>query len=238
MYNASMLFPTLTARPLLLAMLTLFAVHPAAAETISVQLKGFDDGVRTSQQQDYKEAVLFAKRDAIERAGVRVKSLTTVQDFVVASDYIETQAEAVLRPGYTVMDIGYQEDGTYLVVLTGEVAVPSAEEAPPPIVQALLAISESPQDYVWDLGRMLGQHEIEKAYFAGNGFVIHYAFNNGVATLAEASDGSMLLTGEYTTSKDKGSIRLDFNADGTAEGEWRNFLSRGNVTISRRPQSP
>ena len=36
-----------------------------AADSIDVQIKGFDDGVRTSRQQDYKEAVLFAKRNAI-----------------------------------------------------------------------------------------------------------------------------------------------------------------------------
>lgn len=43
-------------------------------------------------------AVLFAKREAIERAGVKVKALTTAKDFVVQSDYIESQAEAVLLP--------------------------------------------------------------------------------------------------------------------------------------------
>lgn len=44
----------------------------ASSETIDVQIKGLDDGVKTSKQQDYREAVLFAKREAIERAGVSV----------------------------------------------------------------------------------------------------------------------------------------------------------------------
>jgi hypothetical protein len=91
------------------------------AETIDVQIKGFDDGVKTTQQQDYKEAVLFAKREAIERAGVKVKALTTAKDFVIQSDYIESKAKAVLLPGYNVVDVGYQTDGTYLVILTGNV---------------------------------------------------------------------------------------------------------------------
>lgn len=53
------------------------------SEIIDAQIKGVDDGIKTSKQQDYKEAVLFAKREAIERAGVRIKSITTVKDFVL-----------------------------------------------------------------------------------------------------------------------------------------------------------
>lgn len=95
------------------------------AETIDVHIKGVDDGVKTTKQQDYKEAVLFAKREAIERAGVKVMSLTTAKDFIVHSDYIESQAEAVLLPGYNVIDIGYQQDSTYLVILIGKVQTAS-----------------------------------------------------------------------------------------------------------------
>jgi len=93
----------------------------ANAETIDVRIKGFDDGVKTTQRQDYKEAALFAKREAIERAGVKVESITKVEDFVLLEDYIETQAEAVLMPGYEIIDIGYNERGAYVVVLIGKV---------------------------------------------------------------------------------------------------------------------
>jgi len=82
------------------------------AGMIDVKIIGVDDGVKTTKQQDYKEAVLFAKREAIERAGVKVKALTTANDFVIHSDYIESKAEAVLLPGYDVIDVGYQKDGT------------------------------------------------------------------------------------------------------------------------------
>ena len=91
------------------------------AETIDVQIKGVDDGAKTTKQRDYKEAVLFAKREAIERAGVKIKSMTTVKDLVVNSDYIESKAEAVLLPGYNILDMGYSADGTYQIVLIGKV---------------------------------------------------------------------------------------------------------------------
>ena len=91
------------------------------AETIDVQIKGVDDGAKTTKQRDYKEAVLFAKREAIERAGVKIKSMTTVRDMVVNSDYIESKAEAVLMPGYNILDMGYSSDGTYQIVLIGKV---------------------------------------------------------------------------------------------------------------------
>ena len=238
---------------LLLLIILPLAGAASAQETIDVQIKGFDDGERTTQQADYQEAVLFAKREAIERAGVRVKSLTTMEDFQLQSDYIESAAEAVLLPGFTILDIGYQNDGTYLVILTGQVAVQDApktapqagdqpvaqtlvvEAKPSPLRDSLLSLSESPQAYVFDLGGLLGEHEIEKAYFTQeNTFVIHYSWYDGVVVLEDIDKGLMLLTGAYTTSRDKGSVRLDFNNDGTAHGEWRNFLSRGEITIRRR----
>ncbi len=67
------------------------------AGTIDVNIKGVDDGVKTTKQQDYKETVLFAKREAIERAGVKVKALTTAKDFVVQSDYIESDSSSQNR---------------------------------------------------------------------------------------------------------------------------------------------
>jgi hypothetical protein len=91
-------------------------------EVIDVNIKGVDDGIKTTKQNDYKEAVLFAKREAIERAGVKMKSLTTVKDMVINSDYIESKAEAVLMPGYNIIDIGYIADGTYQIVLIGKVS--------------------------------------------------------------------------------------------------------------------
>jgi len=103
-----------------------FASH---AETIDVLIKGINDGARTTKQQDYKKAVLFAKREAIERAGVKIKALTTVKDLVVNSDYIESKAEGVLLPGYDIIDVGYQTDGTYLIVLSGKIEAKSGVDS-------------------------------------------------------------------------------------------------------------
>ncbi|MCJ7808848.1 MAG: hypothetical protein MUP26_01175 [Desulfobulbaceae bacterium] len=103
----------------LIVLLTIpFTIH---AETIDVHIKGFDDGVKTTRQKDYKEASLFAKREAIERAGVKIESITRVKDLVLMEDYIEAKAAAVLMPGYKIIDIGYNEIGTYVIVLIGRI---------------------------------------------------------------------------------------------------------------------
>jgi len=106
---------------LISTLLFIFWSYAGSAQIIEVNIKGMDDGLRSTKQIDYNEAVLFAKREAIERAGVRIKAMTTVKDFMLNSDYIESRAEAVLLPGYNIIDIGYQIDGTYLVVLAGKV---------------------------------------------------------------------------------------------------------------------
>lgn len=89
-------------------------------EIIEISIKGIDDGKRTTKQKDYNEAVLFAKMQALERAGVEIKSETTVKDLVLQQDLIELKSEAVLLPGYQIIDIGYVADGTYQVVLVGK----------------------------------------------------------------------------------------------------------------------
>ena len=98
----------------------------ASAKTIDVTIKGVDDGVRTSKQQDYKEALLHAKLQAIERAGVKIESITRVVNFQIKFKQVETKAKAVLLPGFQVIDIGYTEDGSYQVVLSGKLRVGGA----------------------------------------------------------------------------------------------------------------
>ena len=93
------------------------------AKTIEVLIKGVDDGVKTRRNCDYKEAVMNAKLQAIERAGVSVKSITKVENFKPKYDMIESKANAVLLPGFQIIDMGYQKDGTYQVVLSGKVQV-------------------------------------------------------------------------------------------------------------------
>lgn len=101
-----------------LALLTPALAIPA---TIDVRIKGVDDGLKTTKQQDHKEAVMNAKLQAVERAGVEIQSVTQVVNFQTKFDMVESKAEAVLLPGFQVVDIGYLEDGTYQVVLIGKV---------------------------------------------------------------------------------------------------------------------
>lgn len=218
-------------------------ITPAfAGQTIAVQIKGYDDGIKSSAGQDYKEAVLFAKREAIERAGVAVKSLTTMKDYLLQSDYIESQAEAVLEPGYDVLDIGYQSDGSYLVVLTGQVSLTNkqatasgqSEAAISPLVAALSQLSGAPGKFELSLAN-IGNYPIEKAYFANDArFVIHYDYRNGVMILEGIDKGVMKLSGSYRTDTDTGKVALDFNPDGSADGSWTFFLASGKMAIRKK----
>ncbi|MBU1206444.1 MAG: hypothetical protein KKH04_05885 [Proteobacteria bacterium] len=90
-------------------------------EDIDVSIKGIDDGIKTTKQKDYLEAMMNAKLQAIERAGVEISSITKVENFELKYDKVESKAKAVLLPGFQIMDIGYQADGTYLVILVGKV---------------------------------------------------------------------------------------------------------------------
>lgn len=121
--------------PLLIALLSASA---AFAQTLDVTIKGLDDGRKTTRQQDYREAVLDAKRQAIEQAGVKVTSRSTVVNARLQEDFIESQAEAVLLPGFQIIDIGYTADGTYQVVLSGKVQLVKDDQAGDPGVLALV----------------------------------------------------------------------------------------------------
>lgn len=91
--------------------------------TIDVSIQGIDNGVRSTKQEDYREAVLFAKREAIERAGVVIKTKSTVKNLVLEEDFIQSQSDAVLVAGYQIVDVGYGQDGFYHIVLIGKIKV-------------------------------------------------------------------------------------------------------------------
>jgi hypothetical protein len=112
---------------LLLTILALFFSSSLMAETIDVNIKGVDDGVKTNRQHDYQEAVMNAKLQAIERAGASIASITKVENFQLKYDAIESQSKAILLPGFQIVDIGYVADGTYQVVLIGKIQVEEKE---------------------------------------------------------------------------------------------------------------
>ncbi len=108
---------------LIVAILALLSSSLLMAETIDVNIKGVDDGVKTNRQRDYQEAVMNAKLQAIERAGASIASITKVENFQLKYDAVESQSKAVLLPGFQIVDIGYIADGTYQVVLIGKIQV-------------------------------------------------------------------------------------------------------------------
>jgi hypothetical protein len=98
------------------------------ANTIDVLIKGVDDGIKTNKQQDYKEALMNARLEAIERAGVEIQSITRVLNFQTKFDMVESKANGVLLPGFQVMDMGYQTDGSYQIVLSGKIQVGESKQ--------------------------------------------------------------------------------------------------------------
>ena len=89
----------------------------AHAEPIDVLIKGIYDGKKISRDLAYKQAVMNAKIQAIERAGTEISSITQVENFTMKYDMVESKAKALILPGFQIIDIGYQTDGTYVVVL-------------------------------------------------------------------------------------------------------------------------
>jgi len=91
-----------------------------AQDEIFISVKGISDSKNNGTQKDRLEAIMDAKRQACEKAGLRIEAKTTVENFQTVYDFIESQAEAVLLPGFQIVDIGYVQDGTYQVVLSGK----------------------------------------------------------------------------------------------------------------------
>lgn len=100
----------------------------SAQEIIEITVKGISDARADGAQKDRNEAILDAKKQACEKAGLQLKSNTQVENFQVVFDYIESQAEAVLLPGFQIIDVGYVQDGTYQVVLSGKIKTVEDQE--------------------------------------------------------------------------------------------------------------
>lgn len=94
-----------------------------AQDVIDVTVQGISDGVRNSKQRDRDEAIMDAKLKAIEKAGVSIEAVTTVENFVLKKDWIESRAKGVLLPGFQIVDVGYGADGLFHVVLVGKIAI-------------------------------------------------------------------------------------------------------------------
>ena len=133
---------------------TLFLPLFLSAQTIDVFEEGISNTQNDGEQKDYQEALMDAKRKAIEKAGVSIKSQTEVKDFQVEFDYIESQAEAVLLPGYQVKKIGYDDKGVYHVVLVGKVKKVEVKKEKSEGGMAILFTLRTPKDFT----KFLAEH--------------------------------------------------------------------------------
>jgi len=105
-----------------MSVLFFIVVSLIAQDVIEVTVHGISDGVRHSKQRDRDEAIIDAKLKAVEKTGVSIKSVTEVENFQLKRDWIESQAEAYIMPGFIIIEIGYGEDGIYHVVLSGKLS--------------------------------------------------------------------------------------------------------------------
>ena len=111
---------------LLIIVLSLFLIKTAslqAQDIIEVSIQGISDGIKNSKRRDRDEAIMDAKLQAVEKAGLNIKSVTEVENFMLKKDWIQSKAEASLMPGFKILDIGYGEDGLYRVVLIGKIRI-------------------------------------------------------------------------------------------------------------------
>lgn len=102
--------------------------HSYSQDVIDFQIKGIDDGIKSSRDQDYQEALIDAKMKALEMAGVEVKSETTVEDYQILRSYIESKSEALILPGMNITDIGYLQNGSYQVFIVGKIQTSTDED--------------------------------------------------------------------------------------------------------------
>lgn len=97
-------------------------------EIIDIMVKGISDTQNNGAQKDRMEAIMDAKQQACEKAGIQINATSTVENFQLVYDLIESKSEAILLPGYQLMDVGYTADGTYQVVLSGKIKVIKEEQ--------------------------------------------------------------------------------------------------------------
>ena len=90
-------------------------------ELIEFKVIGYSYGKKKNLKDDYNEALVDAKIKAIERAGVKVDSITKVENFELKSDMVEAQSKGTIAPGYEVIEVGYDENGVYKLFLMGKV---------------------------------------------------------------------------------------------------------------------
>lgn len=90
-------------------------------DLVEFKVIGYSFGKKKNLKDDYNEALVDAKTKAIERAGIKVDSITKVENFEVKSDMIEAQSKGTIEPGYEIIEVGYDESGVYKILMIGKV---------------------------------------------------------------------------------------------------------------------
>jgi len=90
-------------------------------DLVEFKVIGYSSGKKKNLKDDYNEALVDAKIKAIERAGIKVDSITKVENFEVKSDMVETQSKGAIEPGYEIIEVGYDENGVYKILMIGKV---------------------------------------------------------------------------------------------------------------------
>jgi hypothetical protein len=95
--------------------LILFCASSGITETIDVNIKGVDDGVRTGRQQDYREAVMHARLQAIELAGASIESIMRMAKFQLKYDAAESKSNTILLPGFQIIDLNFRRSEKHVI---------------------------------------------------------------------------------------------------------------------------
>ena len=107
---------------LFILILIVYVCSLYSQDAIVVATHGISDYVAGKSLQEARDrAVLDAKRQAIERAGVCITAETQVKNYILISDSINSKAEGCILRGYQILDIGLLSDGHYHVALFGKV---------------------------------------------------------------------------------------------------------------------
>ena len=90
-------------------------------DLVEFKVIGYSFGKKKNLKDDYNEALVDAKIKAIERAGIKVDSITKVENFEVKSDMVEARSKGTIEPGYEIIEVGYDESGVYKILMIGKV---------------------------------------------------------------------------------------------------------------------